>query len=360
MGTLKIDGTIDLKQYWPNGGSDADTTKLIVNIDPKKSFSFKKDSSSGFKPTKIFIGATVTGKSKSSKNVISQKNAVTIRLQGIDAPELHYSLIGYAPALPKNFGRKLTQAERDKLKPVNKKYRQTFGETATVKLLNLLRNNFTHDIIQCTVKSTVDTPNDVCDTYGRIVGDIFVTIKGKEVNLNHWLLENGWAFPSIYNSMSFQEIKDVVALAKKGKALKQNDIYTQFEPQKIGAFNFTLIYRDPKSTPAINAEKGKVMLPKLYRRHCAFSIFKKAGINLGNFTDYLKNKGDKGYYLVNDFLNKTNHDSKNPKMLKKAFTKFFVDAVKNNAFHADPSNMIIIEDGSTLFDTKGKPIKNWW
>ena len=359
MGTLKINGTLDLKQYWPNGGSDADTSKLIINVDSKKSFSFKKDSGSGFKPTSVFAGATVTGKSKSPKKVISTKNTVTVRLQGIDAPELHYNLIGYTPALPKNFGRKLTQAERDKLKLVNKKYRQIFGETATVNLLNLLRSNFTHDIINCTVKSIVNTPNEVCDTYGRIVGDIYVSIKGKEINLNHWLLENGWAFPSIYNSMLPHEIKDVVALGKRGKALKRNDIYTEFEPQKIGAFNFNLIYREPKSTPAINAEKGKVMLPKLYRRHCAYSIFTKAGVNIGNFADYLKNKGDKGFYLLNDFLNNVNHNPKDFKLLKKGFAKFFVDSVKNNSFQADASNMIIIEDPSTLIDAKGTKNPPW-
>jgi len=360
MGLLKIVGMLDLKQYWPNGGSDADTSKLIVNVDPGKSFSFKKDGASAFKSTKVFAGATVTGKAKSPKKVISQKNTVTIRLQGIDAPELHFNLIGYTPSLPKNFGRKLTQAERNKLKPVNKKYRQTFGETATVSLLNLLRNNFTKDIIPCTIESKVDFPNDVCDTYGRIVGDIFVTIKGKNTNLNHWLLENGWAFPSMYNSMTFPEINDVITSAKKGKAIKQNDIYTGFTPQKIGAFNFGLVYRDPKLSPAIIAEKGKVMLPKLYRRHCAFSIFTKAGINVGNFTGYLKNKGDKGFYFVKDFLNKSNHDPKDPLKLKKPFTKFFIDFVKNNTFSADAFDMIIIEDASTLTDAKGKPVSKWF
>jgi endonuclease YncB( thermonuclease family) len=363
MGLLKIEGTLDLKQYWPNGGSDADTSKLIVNIDPAKSFSFREEGSTTFKATKVFVGATVTGKAKSPKKVISQKNAVTIRLQGIDAPELHFNLIGYTPSLPKNFGRPLTQAEKNRLKPVNKKFRQTFGETATVSLLDLLRKNFTHDIIPCTVTSKVDLPNDVCDTYGRIVGDISVSIKGKDTNLNHWLLEQGWAFPSMYNSMTPQEIKDVIASAKKGLKIKQNDIYTDFTPQKIGAFNFGLVYRDPNTSPKIIAEKGSVMLPKLYRRYCAFSIFTKAAVNVGTFNEYLKNKGDKGFYFVNDFLNKSNHiikDSKDSKKLKQPFTKFFIDFVKNKTFTADAFDMIIIEDPSTLTDAKGKPVTKWF
>jgi hypothetical protein len=34
MGKLLIDGTVDLNQFWPDGGSDGDTAKLVANVTP--------------------------------------------------------------------------------------------------------------------------------------------------------------------------------------------------------------------------------------------------------------------------------------------------------------------------------------
>ena len=31
-GLLEVSGTIDLSQFWPQGSSDADTTKVLVTI----------------------------------------------------------------------------------------------------------------------------------------------------------------------------------------------------------------------------------------------------------------------------------------------------------------------------------------
>jgi endonuclease YncB( thermonuclease family) len=357
MGTLKIEGTLNLNQFWPNGHSDADTAKLLLQV-TDDSFSFRKTGSAVFKKIRIFKGAAVKGKTQSFKNLISAKNEVTIRLQGIDAPELHYNLIGYKPALPKGFPA-LTDNQKTAIRAVNHKYRAVFGETATTELLTFLRNSFINDSINCTVKTNVDTPNEVCDTYGRIVGDVFVKINGKEQNINHWLLENGWAFPALYNSMSFQEIKAVIKAAEKGHAKKQQDIYTEFIPQKITAFNFNLLYRNPANAPILQKEKGKTMVPKLYRRYCSYSIFTKAGINLGTFINYLQQKGDKGFYFTDDFMKKANHNPQQPQELKKQFVKQLYQYIKNNTFQLMPGNLVNIEDVSTLYNAAGKPIKSW-
>ena len=36
-GLLEVDATLDTRQFWPDGGSDADTTKVVVQ---PKSFRF--------------------------------------------------------------------------------------------------------------------------------------------------------------------------------------------------------------------------------------------------------------------------------------------------------------------------------
>ena len=92
MGTLRIHGTIDIKQFWPNGSSDADTTKikLVVGED---SFEYKEDDEKDFSKTNAFKDAISKG--QGSKPVINTSKrdgtqTITVRLQGVDAPELHY------------------------------------------------------------------------------------------------------------------------------------------------------------------------------------------------------------------------------------------------------------------------------
>ena len=35
VGLLEVVGTIDVGQFWPEGRSDADTTKVVVNVAPE-------------------------------------------------------------------------------------------------------------------------------------------------------------------------------------------------------------------------------------------------------------------------------------------------------------------------------------
>ena len=32
-GLLRVEGSVDLSQFWPDGDSDADTTKVLVQVD---------------------------------------------------------------------------------------------------------------------------------------------------------------------------------------------------------------------------------------------------------------------------------------------------------------------------------------
>ena len=85
-GLLQLRGSIALDQFWPTGRSDADTTKILLTVSPN-AIEFRKNSSSPFHSTHVFDNAVVKG--RTSKPPI-KNGQVTIRLQGIDATELHY------------------------------------------------------------------------------------------------------------------------------------------------------------------------------------------------------------------------------------------------------------------------------
>jgi len=65
----------------------------------------------------------------------------------------------------------------------------------------------------CIVRTAVDSPNQVFDTYGRFVGDVHVRLGAESVSINHWLVATGWALPALYSSMSCDEIERLLAAA---------------------------------------------------------------------------------------------------------------------------------------------------
>ncbi len=168
MGLLQVTGKIDLKQFWPNGESDADTTKVIVETE-KDAFKFQPSLDQPFTVTQVFEDAKVIG--SATKQAIDKKGRISVRLQGIDAPELHYS------PTPISRKKKVTDEQRDRFKELNEDYRQYLGETATVELHNFLSQSG-NDSLPCLVTSVVSEPNEVFDTYARFVGDLVVQIDG--------------------------------------------------------------------------------------------------------------------------------------------------------------------------------------
>ena len=89
---LVLRGHVDVRTVWPDGSSDADTLRLFV--DPSTTWaSFRKNGVT--RPVRGLARAVVHG--SVVRPVLSPTKAITIRLQGIDAPELHYR----APAPPR-------------------------------------------------------------------------------------------------------------------------------------------------------------------------------------------------------------------------------------------------------------------
>src|SRR5262249_40944152 len=156
--------------------------------------------------TQVFNNSKVRG--RGTKPPIDKQGRITVRLQGIDAPELHYR-----PSPPTD--EELTDNDRDRIKENNGDFRQYFGETATVALGRLVNGGAAQ--LPWTVVTRVEHPNDVFDVYGRFVGNVRVTLHGAEVDINTWLAHEGYVFPTFYTSMTPEEIQELITAAATGR-----------------------------------------------------------------------------------------------------------------------------------------------
>jgi endonuclease YncB( thermonuclease family) len=335
-GVLRVRGTIDLAQFWPDGDADADTSKVKVTVG-KDSFAFAADGKK-FKPTNVYFGASSRGTSK--KEVIDAKNRITVRLQGIDAPELHYK----AGALRKSD--KVTDAKRKKFNEVNRlQRRQYWAETSTVALCKKL-SAFApkNKPVACEVISLIDKPFEVIDTYGRFVANIHVG-KGYSTDINLWLCQEGWAYPTFYSSMTTEEIQaylDVLARAKKkGRVAKAYSTDTS-------KFDSKLVFRKKGPIDAAK-DKGKVLMPKVFRRQVAYRMQKAAKISTGSFKAYLEANKD-FCFLTPDFIDQG---------VNAAVPRRLDEFLKGSKFLLDPHEVVFKEKYSDLVGKNGKKLEKF-
>jgi len=332
MGLLQVQGTLDITQFWPKGTSDADTAKVLLDLTANP-FQFQSAPGQPFKVTHALDQAMV------ADNPVVKKNTLTIRLQAIDASELHYRPADLT-------GKTITQAMRDAFKLVDKEYRQPYGETAVVALLaRVSRKGVT--TLPCTVQTdNVATPNDVFDKYGRFIGDIIVKVQKTKVNLNQWLVAQGHALPTFYVSMSPAEIKTYLAAAKKGRAKKK---VWKLLQQIIPPFDPSLLFRR-KATPDPVADKGPVILPKLFRRQCTWWAAKQAGATADEFVAYIAKGKTKTIVITDDFL-------ATGKKAKKYTLGSLLAA--DGTFTRAPDEIVFLEDPSKLIGPDQKPVLDW-
>jgi endonuclease YncB( thermonuclease family) len=321
-GLLRVKGTIDVRQFWPQGSSDADTVKVEVDLN---GFEFTPDvkHNKPFRVTHIFDDAMIHG--------AGQKHAIhdgklTIRLEHVDAPELHYA----APFKG------------------TKDYRQYFGETATTKLCDMFAS-FSHDPVPCHVYTAVDHPNEVFDTYGRFIGQIVADPDGKNFNMNHWLIQKGWAFPSIYNSASRDEINEILHHAEQARNARMG--IWAYLTSDVGHADFSLLYR-LKGTPHPEADMGPVVMPKLFRRQAQWHVSQMDSKFPVTFAAYLATLKD-GWVRMSEFL----HDLHIKPSRKTHDLSALVDA--EGKFEIGPQDIVFFEKPSTLVDARGKKITSW-
>jgi endonuclease YncB( thermonuclease family) len=249
MGLLRITGTLDLTQFYPSGQSDGDTAHLTIDLDT--SFTFQGTDGGEFRVTTAFADATVSGRD-GRKAVIDKRHRIDVRFQGIDAPELHFR-----PTFSH-----LSPAQKEAVKEVNKNFRQPFGASAAIALSEFLQT-LGEGELRCRLETQVDAPNDVCDTYPRVVGDLIVVdAQDNETNLNRWLIEHGWAFPAFYTSTTSEEI---LPLRDLGATARTNNL--GFWP----SFTNMIEFPDPdlvfvKTIEEGATDDGPVLFPKYFRR----------------------------------------------------------------------------------------------
>ena len=110
----------------------------------------KNDKSEWQDNLNLFKNAKVGG-----KKVIDSQGRMTIRLQGIDAPELHFR-----PTAPKG----LDDVQKEKFKSLNKEFRQFGGGKATYNLVEFLKTLSHGDgnemYVNAFAFSYIDSPKD--------------------------------------------------------------------------------------------------------------------------------------------------------------------------------------------------------
>ena len=275
-GLLQVHGTIDLAQIWPSGRSDADTTKVLLSVGAD-AVEFRAHSSLSFKTTHVLDNAVSKGRTRTP---VLKKGQFTIRLQGIDAPELHYQPAALSPAEKKG----LTNSQINAFHDANHPYRQVLGASASKALHDFLGTSG-KTTINCRAFTQVDKPDEVFDTYGRFIGDIEVELGGKNVNVNHWLVEHGWAYPTFYSSMTNDEIEALLTLSKTART-KKAPVWKMLS-KKVGPFDFKLLEPKKNDLSVIPTDKGSVLFPKLYRRYTNWSARNKAKTTKQTFQKYL-------------------------------------------------------------------------
>lgn len=288
-GLLEVQGTIDVTQFWPTGGSDADTTSLRVDV-AGNAFRFRPNPDAPWQVTHAFENAKVHG--RVTKAPIDAHGKITVRLQGVDAPELHYR-----PAAAKKVSEQ-TAEQRSLYLQWNLEFRQPLAETATRRLAELL-GSVGANPLPCLVWSFVDEPNEVFDAYARFVGAIIVSVNGQSLQLNRWLTQQGWTLPAFYSSMSNDEIEPLLADAEEAW---ENDrgVWAHLADY-VGSLDFNLVYRGKNAPINEAADTGLVLLPKLFRRLAAWAVNKKAKMASGTFRSYLQGKRE-ACFLLEQFL----------------------------------------------------------
>jgi endonuclease YncB( thermonuclease family) len=332
---LRVRGAIPLSQFWPDGKSDADTAKVLVNLGAQ-AFQYRPVTGGAFRQTHAFRHAKIKG-----KPVINKKNQITIRLQGIDAPELHYR----APALARSDG--ATAAQRAAYNQANREFRQCLAETGTVALRDLLRRAATNGEVPCTVWTQVEEPGDAFDVYGRLVGDIEVRVNGRLIVLNRWLIEQAWAFPAFYNSMTREEIRTLLQAAQRGKA-RSGRVWSYLRAS-VPALNWNRLFRKVGSAPDPQADKGDLALPKLFRRQTGWAVGTRVHLTTGSFKKFLRERKD-ACHLTSEFLQQTTA----------APIHTLDDFLKDTGtFTKKPEDLVFREKASTLVGANGQEITRW-
>jgi endonuclease YncB( thermonuclease family) len=267
-GRLEIRGVLEPDTLWPAGGADADTLRITLAA-PEQAIRFYPAGRRRGEPTDL-PRAWVHG--RVTRPVVDRAGRVTVRLEGIDAPELHYRPpgAGGAPRLRQPFAESAARALHDLLRPLGARLR-------------------------CLVVADVGAPEDALDVYGRIVGELRVQAPRGALDLAPWLVARGWAVPAFYASTPPARLARLATLARRarGRRLGLWAVGLRAATRSVGP----LRYRS--GALADDApDRGPVLLPKLFRRLAAWQY---GDAEQGSFRAAL-HASREGYWSCADFL----------------------------------------------------------
>lgn len=215
-------------------------------------------------------------------------------MQGIDAPELDFPVIG-----------KRDPSKKGKYPD----FRQPYGASAASGLhayLQSLLPSGGGTVIQARFVTQIDKPGNAIDSHGRFVGDIIVgTAGGKSINT--WMVEHGWAYPLFYDSMTAAEITTLLAAWKTGQAVAAR-------PGKALQKALQTFRPERSVETAELPDSGKLNLPKIFRRQATFWTEIAGPLSAAQFVARLNKKTpgkpDKAYFLDYFLANMNNLNSK--------------------------------------------------
>jgi endonuclease YncB( thermonuclease family) len=297
------------------------------------------------RPTRAFDGAEVIGK-HGRKTVIKQSTSgtvrsIVVRFQGIDAPELHYQ-----PEVPGSGG-----------KGVNHPFRQFMGETSANALHGMV-TAFGQPVIPCEVRTVVANPSDVCDIFGRVVGNLVLVIGGARIDLNQRLLREGWVLPGLYNSMSKPEILAVLADYDAAKQHKRGLFSKAIVTSKLAAFNPKQTERKGPAAFKPFSDKGPVNFPKFFRRQAEQHVRLAIGENVPkDLAKFIVTKPDDVALSTDRFLK-----LKGPTVGKKPRPEFkqLATFLAGNQFPTGPE--VVFWENESMLVKAGThtPVDSWW
>ena len=338
MGKLTIEGTLDLSQFWPIGESDADTTKIVLTVLPG-AVQYQPTNDVP-RPTTKYDDAGV--KSFGKLKPVIKEGKITVRLQGIDAPELHFQ--------PQSLKGKTSKGQPFgslKGSGLVKKYRQRQAETATVRLGRYL-STLGASPLPCRFKTEVtdhEGPADAVDKYGRFVGNVLVN----EIDINLEILRQGLAIVALYNSMHPAEMDACLEAWAMGKTAAEG--IAQYQTRTIGEFDPRLLYQSPATATRKPEKTKKFIHPKLYRRQCTWWAYRKLGTFKGGFDTYLSLFPD-DVFFERASMRDEGFLAATPFQIEK-----MVKAGRQIIY--GPDEVVFKEAGSRLFTAEGQPIEKW-
>lgn len=315
MGFVEIAGKVDVFQYWPNGASDVDTVRFIPDLATATYFSdgapvnvtafFERGGS--FQPDDNKPGEV------RFKGILRKAGGVSlsVRLQGIDAPETHYAPNFREGMFDGDYGAWIAKHISRQ-----KSYRQPYGKLCTDLFATRIRTtlgigpfdpNSREVLVDAKLRILADGINGAADVFGRVVGYVMLTRDGKEVVLNDFALAEGLAFCSFYGSMSIDEMKRFAELfaahgangAPKSQLRSNYSGHLRdFEPELWTTKSMRDTDRDDNGADTF---RSKCFDPKLFRR-CIDWVGRREALNEpSRLLDYMRSN-DEEVVLLSDFL----------------------------------------------------------